>query len=238
MVCDVFDEISRFHPENRAHYQGWKSNKKHRVNAFRVLMTRFILPSKSSYNWGHLDFNDKQRFRDFDKVFAMLDGKNHSSIYGLEQLFEDKERFKELSRGERLESDYFEMRYYPGAGTFHFFPKRKDLIDRLNRTVGKHRAWLPPSGETVSPEFWVQFEQAEKITKKMSNVKFDEWGLLHGDEARKELEAEKILKVHNEAMVKLNIHYDPDLTIEDHSEQIHYVRRYICSTGFPVLNSS
>jgi hypothetical protein len=64
-----------------------------------------------------------------------------------------------------LSSDYFDVRYYPGAGTIHFFPRSKTLVDRLNRLVGRHRQWLPQDGELVPDAFWLQYEMAEKFAK-------------------------------------------------------------------------
>ncbi|WP_121333235.1 DUF4942 domain-containing protein, partial [Escherichia coli] len=31
MACEVFDEITRYHSENRVYYEGWKSNDRHRT---------------------------------------------------------------------------------------------------------------------------------------------------------------------------------------------------------------
>lgn len=50
-----------------------------------------------------------------------------------------------------------------GVGTIHFFPRDKKLIDRLNRLVGRHRQWLPPTDDGVSKDFWLQYEKAEKF---------------------------------------------------------------------------
>ena len=41
------------------------------------------------------------------------------------------------------------------------------MIDRLNRIVGRQRAWLPPEGARVSENFWLQFEQAEQYDKEV-----------------------------------------------------------------------
>jgi hypothetical protein len=52
MMCDVFDEISRYHYGNQSNsvsYRGWKSNSKHRTNGMKIKSTRFILPMSKSY---------------------------------------------------------------------------------------------------------------------------------------------------------------------------------------------
>ena len=97
---------------------------------------------------------------DFDKVFAMLDGKQKPA-FGLLDVFNN--HMSELWSGQRMPSDYFDVRYYPGVGTIHFFAKSKVLVDRLNKTVGRRRNWLPPAMETGAEAFWKQYEQAEKL---------------------------------------------------------------------------
>lgn len=217
MICDVFDMISKYHPENRAYYQGWKSNQKHRVNAYRVLMTRFIIPANRRDNYSSwskdLEWHDRQMFTDFDKVFAMLDGQHHKTPFDVVNLFGDK--FKELSNGERCSSDYFDIRFYPKAGTFHIFPRRKDLIDKLNRVVGKHRAWLPESEQEVSSGFWDQYDKAEAVTRRMDLSKLNTWRLVHGCEVEKEREANRLLEQHEAALMKLGIEFDGSNAITD-----------------------
>lgn len=166
MVCDVFDEISRYHEDNSVFYMGWKSNGKHRTAGMRIKTTRFVHPGHSTNDWDRrLKFESRRLLSDFDRVFAMLDGKHMESVYGLVELFEDPVKFKSLREGGRESSDYFEVRYYPKRGTLHFFPKRKDLVDRLNRLVGAQRQWLPPSMEEASADFVKQYEQADKFDK-------------------------------------------------------------------------
>ena len=163
MVEDVFDEISRYHEDNCALFKGWKSNTKHRTAAMRIRYTRFILPHNHSYSHS-LDWDAERRLGDLDKVFALLAG-DREPAYGLVRLF--RERLDDLRRGQRLASDYFECRYYPGVGTIHFYTKRPDLIDRLNRIVGARRQWLPPEGCAAHPDFWTQYEKAEKFDKEI-----------------------------------------------------------------------
>jgi len=73
MVLDCFDKITKYIPENRAYYRGWKSNVKHKEQAFRVQMTRFIIPRVNSY--GCVSCETKKMLSDFDKTFVLLDGK-------------------------------------------------------------------------------------------------------------------------------------------------------------------
>lgn len=220
MACDVFDQFSKYYPGNRVYYCGWKSNAKHRVNAFRLKMNRFILPgAKSDWYENSMIFNsicweDERRFQDFDKVFAMLDGKTEQSIYGLVKLFREEGNFRRLVLGERLASDYFEVRFYPGQATFHLFPTNKAVLERLNRVVGKHRAWLPDEPVSEQSGFWQQYESAEKVNRKIKMTAHEEWCLKHGTDKGQAEASEKLRKQFEDGLLTAGITFDPDLAIE------------------------
>lgn len=165
MACEVFDSITRYHSDNRVYYKGWKSNDKHRTAAYKVKLTRFVLPGHGNGGWRHGPSWDTSRFlADFDKVFAMLDGKKAAAC-SLESAF--TEHYNALRQGERISTSYFDIRFYPGVGTIHFFPTDKKLIGRFNRLVGRHRQWLPQEGEVVSDAFWLQYDKAEKFSSEV-----------------------------------------------------------------------
>lgn len=168
MVLDVFDDIVRYHEDNTVFYMGWKSNGRHRTAGMRLKTTRFILPGHATEHWNKsLSFDSQRQLADFDKVFAMLDGKQVTATRGLCSVFQDPAAFERLRKGSREQSDYFEVRYYPKRGTIHFFPRSKELMDRLNRLVGQHRQWLPPNKEEANADFHAQYEQAEKFDSEL-----------------------------------------------------------------------
>lgn len=163
MACDVFDTITRHHSENTVFYRGWKSNDKHHRGPRRIRTSRFIIPGHGD-SYGHsrhsVPWNTVQQLADFDKTFAMLDGKRKPEV-GLVDVFQS--HWTRLLDGERVSSSYFDVRFYRGVGTIHFFARSKELVDRLNRVVGRQRGWLPPEGERVPDAFWLQYEKAEKF---------------------------------------------------------------------------
>lgn len=187
MACDVFDIITRYHSDNTVFYMGWKSNDKHRTCGMSIKKTRFILPNNRAIVRS-LEWSATQRLGDIDKVFAMLDGKAQPEV-SLVSVFEND--MTKLRAGERISTSYFDVRYYPGIGTIHFFAKDKKLIERLNRLVGRHREWLPPEGEKVNEAFWLQYESAEKFDKevrielkKQKSSSYDDplWGINSRDD--------------------------------------------------------
>jgi hypothetical protein len=163
MACDVFDIITRYHSDNTVFFMGWKSNDKHRTCGMKIKKTRFILPNNQAYV-SSLEWNAIQRLNDIDKVFAMLDGKLLPEV-SLVSVFE--KQISELRQGKRLSTSYFDVRYYQGIGTIHFFAKDSKLIDRLNRLVGRHREWLPNECDKVNEAFWLQYDGAEKFDKEV-----------------------------------------------------------------------
>lgn len=163
MACDVFDLIVRYHTDNMVFYKGWKSNDNQRTCGMRIKTSRFVIPHNHGYSQG-LNWDATKRLSDFDKVFAMLDGKDTPDI-SLVYIFNTY--FQELKNGARLSSSYFDVRYYQGTGTIHFFARDKELIEKFNILVGQHRKWLPPSDAVVSPSFWDQFKKAEKLDKEV-----------------------------------------------------------------------
>lgn len=197
MVCDVFDVITRYYSDNTVYFMGWKSNDKHRTLGMRIKTTRFILPGHATESYQHgLNWESQRLLSDFDKVFALLDGKVEAAL-GLEAVFH--QHFRRLRNGERISGSYFDVRYYPGIGTIHFFPKSKTLIDRMNRLVGRQRRWLPPADAQAGKGFWQQFDQAEKFDKAFHaevnkqckrdgrHYRIDPfWAIKHGGESERE----------------------------------------------------
>ncbi len=163
MACDVFDLITQYYTDNAVYYMGWKSNDKHRTLGIRIKTTRFVIPGHATQSHQcDLPWPSQQLLADIDKVFAMLDGKVAPEI-SLEKVF--RQHFQALRQGSRVSASYFDVRYYPGIGTIHFFPTHKKLVDRINWVVGSHRRWLPPVEKQAGPSFWKQYHSAEKFDK-------------------------------------------------------------------------
>lgn len=175
MMMDSFDLVTR-HATNKAFFISWKSNDKHRECAYRMKTTRFILPVHESF-FDYPSHGSLQEIHDLERVFAMLEG--HSDIPEdmltastiLAPLHHNApngavDHLRELSSGKRLKTEYFDVRYYSGKGTCHLFPTRPDLVERLNREVGRNRNWLPDTEPDDSP-YWQQYAAAEKVTAEL-----------------------------------------------------------------------
>lgn len=196
MFSDVFDLISKYHSDNTVFFKGWVSNNRHRTCGMKLKATRFILPGHGTESYHRsFDWDSEQLLRDLDKIFAALDGKPAPDLALVDVC---RSAFHELRRGKRISASYFDIRHYPGAGTLHFFPRRPDLIDRLNRWVGKRRAWLPDENAPGTARFWAYYEQADKYDAEIRAEVSRRAGrafarhpfhMLNGNEEQKRLEA-------------------------------------------------
>lgn len=220
MACDVFDIITRYYTDNTVFYMGWKSNDKHRTCGRSIKASRFILPNNSYYSTS-LDWDARQRLADIDKVFAMMEGKREPEV-SMDSLFENN--FQRLKNGERLSSTYFDVRFYPGIKTIHFFPKDKKLVDRLNRLVGKQRAWIPHDDEKVNEAFWVQFKDAEKYDKEFRtelrgthSSRFDDplWGINSSDHHEHHIASARAVKALGTVLERRGINVDAILSKQE-----------------------
>ncbi|PKY11749.1 hypothetical protein B1757_02865 [Acidithiobacillus marinus] len=197
MACEIFDQITKYHSDNTVYYMGWKSNDKHRMAGMRIRANRFILPGFSMDSWQRsLGYYARKILEDIDKVFAMLDGKD-CPRYGLIDAFEGQ--LSDLRGGQRVKTDYFDIRFYPGIGTIHFFPNNEKIMDRLNVMVGLRRQWIP---ENATPEqenpFWKQYREAEKFNKGLRLTRQESWALSNRETAyRDDSYEETMASFHN-----------------------------------------
>ncbi|WAR45987.1 DUF4942 domain-containing protein [Methylomonas rapida] len=229
MVCDVFDLITRYYSDNAVFYMGWKSNDKHRTLGMRIKTTRFVLPGHKVESYHNsLNWESERLLADFDKVFALLDGKTEAEV-SLVSVF--RQHFHELRAGKRISGSYFDVRYYPGVGTIHFFPKSKTLIDRMNRWVGRQRRWLPPVESQAGKGFWQQFEQAENLDRAFHtevnkqcprssrHVHFDPfWAIKHGGESEREKGHRLLTQAMSTVLASRGI--DPDAVLKNEQSSL------------------
>lgn len=158
MVCQLFDTICERSSDNVSFYKSWKSNQRHKVG-MKIRQKRFIIPGFHVYSGCRLQYESKQFLSDIDKVFGLLDGVT-TPFQGVTHAFESGL----VSAGERVSTEYFDIRYFAGAGTIHFFAKSPEVVDRLNRFVGRVRNWIPQQMEEANADFQKQFNDSEKLT--------------------------------------------------------------------------
>lgn len=159
MVCGLLDTIIGRSSDNVAFYKSWKSNERHRFG-MRIRRTRFIIPNFSVTWGGSLCYESEQFLSDIDKVFGYL--------HGVSQPYDglvDGFKSGRSNTSQRIQTRYFDFRFYPVAGTMHFYPKSQEIVEKLNRFVGARRQWLPNQMDDANADFSKQYDEAEKLTK-------------------------------------------------------------------------
>lgn len=161
-IIRLFDKLSNEHSyyensgnENIHYYNGWKTNKAHKVN-YKV-----IIPAYGSFAKRY-DYDKHRRFvekmndfidsrscysvlADLEKTLDYLDGKDpNRQRITLENTLNIAEHYSFQTRN--IECTYFYVTFYK-KGTCHitFKDDAKILIDRLNIYVGRNKNWLPPN---------------------------------------------------------------------------------------------
>ncbi|MDT8992784.1 DUF4942 domain-containing protein [Curvibacter sp. APW13] len=160
MVCDLFDTIMERSSDNVVFYRSWKSNQKHKIG-MRIRKTRFIIPRMRVGFGGGLDYDNERFLADVDKVFGYLHGINGPYMDGLVPAL----RQAELRRSDRIQSRFFDVRYYSGTQTMHFYPKSAEVVEKINLFVGRIRQWLPHDAQEANEDFQRQYDQGEQLTK-------------------------------------------------------------------------
>ncbi|CAN7631678.1 DUF4942 domain-containing protein [Acidovorax delafieldii] len=158
MIVMLFDSIIERSSDNVVFYKSWASNRKHRIG-MRLRKSRFILPRFRMGSAGSLDYEDQRFLADIDKAFHYL----HGGTGDFDGLVEACKK-NDIRTGDRYKSRYFEFRYYKGVQTMHFYPKSAEVMDKLNRFVGKIRNWLPGDMQEANADFAKQYDKGEAFT--------------------------------------------------------------------------
>lgn len=144
-VMDLFDRLSAQHswyPEcekNVHYYNGWKTNKAHKVGMKAIIPTNGMF---SSWKWKSETFDEYAAFgiiNDIEKVFNYLDGEMTAEV----DLRSVLQRANATGQTRNIECKFFSITLYK-KGTTHIKFHRQDLIDRLNIFAARNRNWLPP----------------------------------------------------------------------------------------------
>ena len=159
MIVDLFDSIIERSSDNVVFYRSWKSNQKHRIG-MRIRKSRFIIPRFRMSYGERLEYECAQFLSDIDKVFGFLHGVT-GPYDGLMQGFSKPG----AASGARIETRFFDFRFYSGAGTIHFFPKNEEVVAKINRFVGALRNWIPGDMNEANNDFRKQYEEGEGLNK-------------------------------------------------------------------------
>lgn len=143
-LFEKFTTEHTYYPEcsnNIHYYNGWKTNKAHKVN-YKVIIPSYGAFARYSYH-GVLDvYACYDLLADLEKTLNYLDG-NRTAEVNLSEVLHDAENRWETKN---IRCKYFSVTFYK-KGTCHivFHEECRRLIDALNIYAARNFKWLPPS---------------------------------------------------------------------------------------------
>jgi hypothetical protein len=145
-IVALFDRMTTAHtwyPEcgkNVHYYNGWKTNKAHKINGKVILPVNGMF---SDYSWNKDSFDlrvAENTISDIEKVFEYLDGNMSApvSLHGVLQTAHDNHQTK------NIQCKFFSVTLYK-KGTMHIKFNNQALVDRFNIYCCQKKNWLPPN---------------------------------------------------------------------------------------------
>lgn len=163
-IHDLFEKLTVTHswyPEcekTRHYYDGWKTNKAHKIGKKCIIPTNVF----GSYSWDSNELDARRAYAvlsDIEKAFDYLDGGYFKgNRYNLELFIQHA---KENGQTRNIECTYFKVDLYK-KGTIHikFRPEAMPLVERLNIFAAKDKNWLPPNYGKTSYQNMAEEEKA------------------------------------------------------------------------------
>lgn len=150
-AVDVFEEATKYsqseYSKNIWLYNGWKTNKGHKLNK------KIVLPISFAGWYNNVDLSqhssNKKQIEEIEKVLNYFDAfKEYTSVF-------------QGATGDEAENDYIHIKAYK-KGTTHITFKRLDLLDRFNMFVGKLKNWIPDPSELKTDADKKEYENLKK----------------------------------------------------------------------------
>ena len=145
-IVALFDKLTAEHswyPEcakNIHYYNGWKTNKVHKINSKVIIPTSGMF---SSYSWHKETFKVREAentISDIEKVFDYLDGNETAAV----DLHGVLLRACEAGQTRNIPCKYFDVTLYK-KGTMHIKFRNQAIVDRFNIYCCRKKNWLPPN---------------------------------------------------------------------------------------------
>jgi len=145
-IGEAFDYLTKYHKENRVHFEGWKTNDYFKVNRKFILPFVIEIRKYGSYeSWGYC-YSTLNRLDDLDRAICHIAGINYGDIFKKDLTV--SETIKKDVNGEKsgyynwIESEFFKIKYYK-KGTAHFIFKDEYIWKTFNLIACKDKNWLP-----------------------------------------------------------------------------------------------
>lgn len=142
-IIAMFDRLTAehtWHPEcarNRHYYDGWKTNKAHKIDKKVIIPTYGVW---SEWSGEPREYEARKVLEDIERILNFLDG-------GMTREVDSWNRLKNyFERGitKNIDLKYFTATFYK-KGTVHLVFTCPELIERFNIYAAQNKAWLPPN---------------------------------------------------------------------------------------------
>lgn len=131
---------------NIHYYNGWKTNKAHKVNK-KVIIPMYGVWSSWRYNgnnqWSLHSYEAISKLRDLAKALDYIADPVYGNIDTHQDLENQIERSFKMDITANIETKYFILTFYK-KGTCHITFRDEELLEKFNLYVGKQKNWLPP----------------------------------------------------------------------------------------------
>ena len=140
-IIVMFDRLTEEHhwyPEcskNRHYYDGWKTNKAHKIDK------KVILPCYSVWSGKPREYEARKVLEDIERILNFLDGGMTEEVDSWNTL---KVYLESYNITKKIPLKYFTATFYK-KGTVHLEFTRPELIERFNIYAAQNKAWLPPN---------------------------------------------------------------------------------------------
>lgn len=143
-IVEAFDLMTKYHEENRVHWEGWKTNDFWRVNQ------KIILPYVMEIGWDgtpRLSYGRRdEELDDIDRGLCLLEGLRFDRIVTIRQAIthacEQPAYRVDWKRHNKCQSTFFDIQFHK-KGTGHFKFRDKDVWERFNVAAARGKRWLP-----------------------------------------------------------------------------------------------
>lgn len=142
-IIAMFDRLTAehyWHPEcqkNRHYYDGWKTNKAHKIDKKVILPCYGVF---SEYSSQPRDYEARKVLEDIERILNFLDGGMTRDV----DLWNNLTLSFERRETKNIELKFFKATFYK-KGTVHLVFNCPELIERFNIYAAQKKAWLPPN---------------------------------------------------------------------------------------------
>lgn len=142
-IIAMFDRLTEEHsyyPEctkNRHYYDGWKTNKAHKIGKKVIIPCYGIF---SSWSGEPRIYEAEKVLSDIERILNFLDGHMTEEVNSYSFL---KHNF-EQGITKNIRQKFYTVTFYK-KGTVHITFTCPELIERFNIYAAQHKAWLPPT---------------------------------------------------------------------------------------------